>query len=223
MWIEGVPYKYIEKFCTTWLLSKMHVQELTEVYNKELRPEGILVLFLWVIHNKMNDRNKINGCTKLRGNTEILLSPNFASLSIADQCGSFTRFHHNSAFTMVRFHHDITSCIIYRKNDLRFHTAVKVHTRVRSSRALNFPESRRREPVRTSLCFWPKRREDPIPGSHITSSRPQELIISSCIPSHCVIFLSSGLSAVVFPSLLYTSREKTYRYESGLLKTTFQL
>lgn len=122
--------------------------------------------FSSVIHNKINDRNRINGCTKLRGNTEIFLSPNFASLLIAvdaDQCSSFTRFpqFHNSAFTMVRFHHDITSCIIYKKNDLRFHTAVKVHARVCSSRALNFPESRRKEPVRTSLCFWPKRRSDP--------------------------------------------------------------
>lgn len=144
----------------------MHVQELTKVYDKELCPEGIYLLFGFssVIHNKINDRNRINGCTKLRGNTEIFLSPNFASLLIAvdaDQCSSFTRFHHNSAFTMVRFHHDITSCIIYRKNDLRFHTAVKVHARVCSSRALNFPESRRKEPVRTSLCFWPKRRSDP--------------------------------------------------------------
>ena len=68
-------------------------------------------------------------------------------------------------------------------------------------------------------------REDPIPGSHITSSRPQKLIISSCVPTHCVIFLSSGLSVVclVFSSLLYvrTLRKKTYRYESGLLKIHF--
>ena len=141
------------------------MQELAKVYHKELCSESIYCEHILSLcansqANKWSEQNKWSHEKTSRGNTEILLSSNFTSLSIAidaDQCCSFTRFHHNSIFTMIRFHHDIMSRIVCRKDDPRFHTAVRIHARVRSSRALNFPESRRREPVRTSLCFWPKR------------------------------------------------------------------
>lgn len=81
----------------------------------------------------------------------------------------------------------------------------------------NFPESRGK-PVRTSLCFWP--RQERI-RSHITSSRPQKLIISSCIPSLCVIFLSTDLSAVVFSFSVYCEKKCTVIKSRGLLKTHF--
>lgn len=85
----------------------------------------------------------------------------------SDQCRSFTSDFtsgpHNLAFTIYNGplspgHHPRASSA--ERTSLCGFTPRPRCTRVRSSRALNFPESRdeeRVEPVRTSLYFWPKR------------------------------------------------------------------
>lgn len=137
----------------------------------------------------------------------------------------FTRFHsrtiRHSWCTMVCFHRDIISYIARRKDELlRFHTPRPRYTHASHfvPRALNFPESGRMEPARASLSLLVEARKDPISGSRAASSQPQELIISSCILSRRVIFLSSLCCSRLCFLPRCTAREKVYCYKSGLLK-----
>lgn len=129
---------------------------------------------------------------------------------------------HNSAFAIVRFHCDTLRRVSSTEEGsfCGFTPWPRcTHASARPGRQL--PRVTR-ETCSHIIMLLAEAREDPIPRSHITSSRPQELIISSCIPSLCIIFLSTDLSAVVFSfSFVYCEKKCTVMKSLGLLKTHF--
>lgn len=177
------------------------MQELTKVYSQRTYVQKYIycehTFFRYVpIHKQINDRNKINDRTKPREAISWSLYPQISrpyrllSMSInAVPSRDSTTIQYSQWFAFIT---------ILRRERLQKGWSAVSHrgqdTRTRPSvPGVKLPRVTTKGTCSHIIMLLTKAREDPIPGSHITSSRPQELIISSCVPKHCVIFLSSSL------------------------------